>query len=235
MAITKKTFTVADTPVDAGRKKESASTHRKYPATKSQMTLFDRALFMMTSWLPGAGITHALGRTTQAEQTVTEAFTVLELRSAKVCSRRATRKSFARSEPYRFWDPKRSFGSIYWTCLPALVTDRAMEAWYHSSLHCMNDPQPEGSHGKLHPTTKILSHASRRRGGRVAACGARAAVVDAGDRALPHKCPEKWGFLTGCEAGCEARKSPPPRAQGRAGRRPGGPSISRTAQDVDAT
>src|SRR5215813_5825644 len=102
MAITKKTFTVADTPVDAGRKKESASTHRKYPATKSQMTLFDRALFMMTSWLPGAGITHALGRTTQAEQTVTEAFTVLEFQSAppaKVCSRRATRKSF--SEPYR--------------------------------------------------------------------------------------------------------------------------------------
>ena len=27
--------------------------------------------------------------------------------------------------------PKRSFGSIYWTCLSALVTDRAMEAWYH--------------------------------------------------------------------------------------------------------
>src|SRR6516225_12052679 len=76
MAITKKTFTVADTPVDAGWKKESASTHRKYPATKSQMTLFDRALFMMTSWLQGAGITHALGRTTQAEETVTEAFTV---------------------------------------------------------------------------------------------------------------------------------------------------------------
>src|SRR5262245_40479854 len=69
MAIMKKTFTVADTPVDAEWKKESASTHRKYPATKSQMTLFDRALFMMTSWLPGAGITHAMGRTTQAEQT----------------------------------------------------------------------------------------------------------------------------------------------------------------------
>src|SRR5215813_9476518 len=103
MAITKKTFTVADTPVDAGWKKESASTHRT--ATKSQMTLFDRALFMMTSWLQGAGITHALGRTTQAEETVTEAFTVLELQSAppaKVCSRGATRKSFARSEPYHF-------------------------------------------------------------------------------------------------------------------------------------
>src|SRR5215471_7733791 len=71
MAITKKTFTVADTAVDAGWKKESASTHRKYPATKSQMILFDRALFMMTSWLAGVGIPHALGRTTQAEQTVT--------------------------------------------------------------------------------------------------------------------------------------------------------------------
>src|SRR5262245_54496860 len=137
MAIMKKTFTVADTPVDAGWKKESASTHRKYPATKSQMTLFDRALFMMTSWLPGAGITHALGRTTQAEQTVTEAFTVLELQSAppaKVCSRRATRKSFARSEPYRSDPAKRSFGGIHSTCLSALVADRAMEAWYHSSI-----------------------------------------------------------------------------------------------------
>src|SRR5215469_3598720 len=109
MAITKKTFTVADTPVDAGWKKASASTHRKYPATKSQMTIFVRALFMMTSWLQGAGITHAMGRTTQAEQTTTEAFTVLELQSAppaKVCSREATRKSFARSEPYRFLSRK---------------------------------------------------------------------------------------------------------------------------------
>src|SRR5215510_2016288 len=43
-----------------------------------------------------------------------------------------------------------------------------------SFLHCMNDPQPEGSHGKLHPTTKILSHA--RRGGSLAARGARAAT-----------------------------------------------------------
>src|SRR6516165_8714487 len=39
----------------------------------------------------------------------------------------------------------------------------------------MNDPQPEGHNGKLHRTTKILSHA-RRRGGRVAACGAREAT-----------------------------------------------------------
>jgi hypothetical protein len=40
----------------------------------------------------------------------------------------------------------------------------------------MNDPQPEGSHGKLHRTTKILSHA-RWRGG-VAARGARAAGAE---------------------------------------------------------
>src|SRR5215467_8749220 len=69
MATMKKTFTVADTPVDVGWKKESASTHRKYPATKSQMTLFDRAWFMMTSRLQGVGITHAMGRTTQAKPT----------------------------------------------------------------------------------------------------------------------------------------------------------------------
>src|SRR5262249_26216908 len=42
----------------------------------------------------------------------------------------------------------------------------------------MNDPT-RGSHGKLHRTTKILSHAYRRRGGRVAAHGAGAAA-DAG-------------------------------------------------------
>src|SRR6516162_3491868 len=39
----------------------------------------------------------------------------------------------------------------------------------------MNDPQAEGSHGKLHRTTEILSHAAWRRGG-VAARGARAAA-----------------------------------------------------------
>src|SRR6266536_6197881 len=39
----------------------------------------------------------------------------------------------------------------------------------------MNDPPTGGSHGKPHRTTKILSHA-RRRGGRVAARGARAAM-----------------------------------------------------------
>src|SRR5262249_42522358 len=48
-------------------------------------------------------------------------------------------------------------------------------------LHCMNAPHPEGSHGKLHRTTKILSHA-RRRGGSLAARGAGAAAGDAGGR-----------------------------------------------------
>jgi hypothetical protein len=38
------------------------------------------------------------------------------------------RKTFGPSEPYRFC---RSFGSIYSTSLSALVTDRAMETWYH--------------------------------------------------------------------------------------------------------
>jgi hypothetical protein len=39
----------------------------------------------------------------------------------------------------------------------------------------MNDPQPEGSDGKLHRTTRILGHA-RRRGCRVAARGKGAAA-----------------------------------------------------------
>src|SRR5262249_53795465 len=46
----------------------------------------------------------------------------------------------------------------------------------------MNDPQPEGHHGKPHRTTKILSHAARRRGGGVAARDAGAAAGDAGCR-----------------------------------------------------
>ena len=44
-----------------------------------------------------------------------------------------TGKTYARSEPYRFL-PLRSFGSIHWTCLSALLTDRVMEAWYHPSI-----------------------------------------------------------------------------------------------------
>ena len=42
----------------------------------------------------------------------------------------ANQKSFARYEPYCF-EPKRS---LYSTSLSALVTDRAMEAWYHASI-----------------------------------------------------------------------------------------------------
>ena len=43
-----------------------------------------------------------------------------------------------------------------------VITDRTVKAWYH---HPLRDwPPTGGSHGKLHPTTKILSHA-RRRGG----------------------------------------------------------------------
>src|SRR5262245_1651775 len=83
--------------------------------------------------------------------------------------RGANRKTCAHSEPYRFW-PRRSFGSFHSTCLSALVR-RPRDGSVVSSPHCMNDPQPEGSHGKLHPTTKILSHARRR--GSVAACGVR--------------------------------------------------------------
>ena len=130
MAITKKTFTVADTPVDAGWKKESASTHRKYPATKSQMTLFDSALFMMTSWLPGAGITHALGRTTQAEQTVTEAFHACEgLFSASNAEIFRSLGALPLLIPQS--GPSEAFTRLAYR---SLVTDRAMEACYHSSM-----------------------------------------------------------------------------------------------------
>src|SRR5262249_16977532 len=65
------------------------------------------------------------------------------------------------------------------TCVSALVTDRAMEAWYHRLLH--ERPPSGGSHGKPHRTTKILSHAVWRRGG-LAARGGRAAADDAGGR-----------------------------------------------------
>jgi len=64
--------------------------------------------------------------------------------------------------------------------LPIGLSHRPRDGNVVSFLHCMNDPQPEGSHCKLHRSTKILSHASRRRG-RVAARGARAAAGDAGD------------------------------------------------------
>src|SRR5215472_19112228 len=69
--------------------------------------------------------------------------------------------------------------------LPVGLSHRPRDGSVVSSLHCMNDPQPEGSHGKPHRTTKILSHA-RRRGGCVAARGARARA-NAGDRIPPQR------------------------------------------------
>src|SRR5262249_23533487 len=45
----------------------------------------------------------------------------------------ANRKTYALSEPYRFY-PWRPFGAIPSTFLSALVTDPAMEAWYHPSI-----------------------------------------------------------------------------------------------------
>jgi putative tryptophan/tyrosine transport system substrate-binding protein len=57
----------------------------------------------------------------------------------------------------------------------------------------MNDPQPGGSHGKPHRTTKILSHARRR--GRLAAHGARAAGCDAGVGFLGATSPEPYASL----------------------------------------
>src|SRR5262249_42156753 len=74
------------------------------------------------------------------------------------------------------------------TFLSALVAGLG-EGSVVSSLHCMNDPQAAGSHGKPHRTTKILSHA-RWRGG-MAVHGARAAArAHAADRradALPRE------------------------------------------------
>ena len=46
-------------------------------------------------------------------------------RTSDICPRGQTGKRFL---------PKRSFGSIHSTCLSALFTDRAMEAWYHPSI-----------------------------------------------------------------------------------------------------
>src|SRR5262249_10306196 len=57
------------------------------------------------------------------------------------------------------FEPQAVFGSFHRTCL---VTDSAMDAWYHP--FCMNDPQPRGSHGKPYRTTKVLTHAGRRAG-----------------------------------------------------------------------
>src|SRR5262245_33009304 len=50
--------------------------------------------------------------------------------AAKVCSGKGAMFLLGLSLP----PPKRSFGSIYWTCLSTLATDRAMEAWYDPSM-----------------------------------------------------------------------------------------------------
>jgi hypothetical protein len=63
--------------------------------------------------------------------------------------------------------------------LPIGFSDYPRNGSVVSSLHGMNDPQPEGHNGKLHRTTKILSDA--RRGGSLAARTASAAAGDAGD------------------------------------------------------
>src|SRR5262249_33341592 len=57
-------------------------------------------------------------------------------------------------------DPKRSFQRPSLDSLSTLATDHAM--WYHPPLH--ECPPAGGSHGKLHRTTKILSHVGRRCG-----------------------------------------------------------------------
>src|SRR5262249_42175531 len=78
------------------------------------------------------------------------------------------------------FDPKRTLSGLK-------SRNAAVGVWYHPPLH--EWPPSGGSHGKLHRTTKVLSHARRR--GRVAARGARAAArADAADwhrDALPEK------------------------------------------------
>src|SRR5215475_6772521 len=67
--------------------------------------------------------------------------------------------------------------------LPIGLSHRPRNSVVSWPLHEMTPTR--GSHGKLHRTTKILSHA-RRRGG-LAARGAGAAAADAGDRVTrPH-------------------------------------------------
>src|SRR5262245_54176998 len=70
----------------------------------------------------------------------------------------------------------------------------------------MNDP-PGGSYGKLHRTTKILSHA-RRRGGVMAARGAGAAGGDAADHrflGLGHACGPRPVGRRFCAAAARTR------------------------------
>ena len=47
-------------------------------------------------------------------------------------------------------------GPFIGLCLSALVTDRAMEAWYHP-IHCMNDPQREGHMASYIERRKFLA------------------------------------------------------------------------------
>src|SRR5262249_26324737 len=74
-------------------------------------------------------------------------------------------------------EPQAVFRSIHRTCLSPLVTDRAMEAWYPSLTHLAR----EGAYDS-HLRTAEVARRARRRGGRVAARGARAAAGDAHGR-----------------------------------------------------
>src|SRR5262245_37763294 len=99
MAITKMTFTVADRPVDAGWKKESASAHRRYPTTKSQITLLDRALFMITS---GCKARHySRHGPLDTSETTNDRFSDFCSAAANVCHR-GEAEIFVRSESYHF-------------------------------------------------------------------------------------------------------------------------------------
>src|SRR5262249_9481650 len=62
---------------------------------------------------------------------------------------------------------------LYSTCPSASVQTARSKRGIIPPLH--ECPPTGGSHGKLHPTPKILSR-TRRRGGRLAARGARAAI-----------------------------------------------------------
>jgi hypothetical protein len=56
------------------------------------------------------------------------------------------------------WNPKAAMGGVP----PIGLSHGPRDGSVVSFLHCMNDPQPEGSRGKPHRTTEILSHAVRR-------------------------------------------------------------------------
>src|SRR5262245_13082747 len=109
--------------------------------------------------------------------------------------RGANRKTCAHSEPYRFW-PRRSFGSIHSTCLSALVR-RPRDGSVVSSLHCMNDPQPEGH---------MASYIARRKFLATLLCGAgvwplAARAQQAGDRESAGQMPRVGWLWPGRSAG----------------------------------